>query len=101
MRLLALQPVPNQELSFTLDGSTWRIRIFRLLSRYGADVYRNDDPVTLGTCISPNWPIIPFPFQRVNGDFVLGTPNGAELDHTQFGTAQNLYFLAPDEVPDV
>jgi hypothetical protein len=101
MRLLALQALPNQELSFTLGGSTWRIRIMRLISRYGADVYRNEEVVALGIPISPNWPIIPYPYQRTHGDFILDTPGGAELDNAQFGISQNLYYLAPDEVPDV
>lgn len=101
MRLVALQAVPNQDLSFTFQGSTWRIRIMRLASRYGADVYRNEEAVCLGVPISPNWPIIPYPYQRTHGDFIIDTPNGAELDESQFGISQNLYFLTPDEVPDV
>lgn len=101
MRLLSLQALPNQELSFTFDGSSWRVRIMMLHGRFGADVYRDDEVVVLGTPICPNWPILPFPYMRGNGDFIIIGPSDVDLDYAQFGTSQQLYYFEPAEVVNV
>ena len=52
MRVVPIEPVPNQELTLNLDGVRWTLRLKVAQASMVADVLRNDDPLVLGQRIA-------------------------------------------------
>jgi hypothetical protein len=99
MRLIPLQAVPNQSLSFTLDDNRWQIRIAQAVTSMFMDITINDEVVILGTRIPGDDFIIPYPYIGLrHGNLMLTTQNERMPDWNRFGLTQQLFYWSPEEM---
>jgi hypothetical protein len=96
---IALQSVPNQAFSVTLDGSRY---LFTLKESNGimcADVTRDDVELLRGHRIVAGAPLLPYrSVQGGFGNFVLLTENDELPYYTSFGGTQQLVYLSAAEI---
>jgi hypothetical protein len=95
MYKVPLTLVPNQAISFNVDGAFWRVRIFQAINHMCADVYRASQPVILGTRCFSGIPLMPYEYMRAPkfGNFIFD----ADPDWEKFDGRVNLFYLNADE----
>lgn len=102
MRLINIEPVPNQ--SFTVNIGSHRYDIALKYPEDGFmlyDLYIDEDAVQLGQRVTQGMMFMPYRYQAVDGNFMLYIPEGEQPDYNQFGDSQLLYYLTSDEADSV
>lgn len=98
MRIVPIEPLPNQELSINVDGNRWTIRLKVARTSMFADLFLNDDPVVLGQRIAVGTPVIPYEYLATAGNFIL-IVDGEDLpDWRKFNVTQQLLYVSPGEL---
>jgi hypothetical protein len=99
MQQIQLAAVPNQSLSFTVDGNLWQITIKQAVTSMIMDVVVNDQVLISGTRIPGDDFILPYPYIGVQfGNLMLTTERNMLPDYTQFGATQQLFYWTPEEM---
>lgn len=106
MYLIPLKNTPNQELSVTIDGIFYTIRL-RYWSPDGKDgilfaqVKVGDNDWTGSTRCVPNESLIPYDYLAPNGNFYFICSDNHYPDYNKFGVEHRLVFLTSDEIENV
>lgn len=99
MQQIQLAAVPNQSLSFTVDGNLWQITVKQAVTSMVMDITINDIRVISGTRIPGDDFIIPYPYIGTQlGNLMLTTERSLLPDYTQFGSTQQLFYWTPEEM---
>ncbi len=95
MFAIPLNPVPNQTVSFNVDGAFWQLHIFQSIDFMCADVTVNGTPVISGVRCFGAIPLLPYSYMTAPsfGNLVFDSDG----DWTGFGTSCNLFYLEQDE----
>lgn len=98
MYQIPLRSVPNQQISFNLDGAYWQLAIHQSINFMIADITRNGAPVVTGQRCFGGSPLMPYAYMYMPqyGNFVFDSDG----DWTAFGAACNLYYLTSSEFAD-
>lgn len=99
MNFIELEAIPNQELSVTLDGARWTLRIQEAAGSMCADIDRDDAAVVRGARIAAGEPLIAYPYLRAGlGDFYFFQTTEGLPYYEQFEVTQYLAYLTADEI---
>lgn len=98
MREIQLQRIPNQQFTVNIGNSIWELTIKIAKKMMFADVYRDNEPIILGTVIVADNPIIPYKYLSGFGNFAILTNNGELPNWELFGITQHLVYLTPEEL---
>ena len=98
MRIIDIDPVPNQEFSVTVDGNRWDFVIKQAVSSMICDLSLNDQVILSGIRIVAGTPIIPYAYLRGQGNFLILTENDEIPYWSQFGTNQQLIYASAAEL---
>lgn len=93
MRVIPIEPVPNQELSVNIDGVRWVIRIKVAESTMVCDISHGDEAIILGARIAVGTPMIPYPYLSADGNFLFLVDNEEMPDWRKFGVSQQLVYV--------
>lgn len=98
MRIIDIDPIPNQEFSVTVDGNRWDFIIKEAVSSMICDLSMNDEVILSGARIVTGAPIIPYEYLRRHGNFIILTENDELPYWTQFGVNQQLIYASAEEL---
>lgn len=98
MRIIDIDPIPNQAFSVTVDGSRWDFVIKEAVSSMIFDLSLNDEVILSGARIVAGTPIIPYEYLRRNGNFIILTENDELPYWSQFGVNQQLIYASTEEL---
>lgn len=98
MRIIDIDPIPNQEFSVTVDGNRWDFVIKEAVSSMICDLSLNDEVILSGARIVAGTPIIPYEYLRRKGNFIILTENDELPYWTQFGVNQQLIYASAEEL---
>lgn len=98
MRIIDIDPIPNQEFSVTVDGNRWDFVIKEAVSSMICDLSLNDEVILSGARIVTGTPIIPYEYLRSQGNFIILTENDELPYWTQFGVNQQLIYASAEEL---
>lgn len=98
MRIIDIDPIPNQEFSVTVDGNRWDFVIKEAVSSMICDLSLNDEVILSGARIVAGTPIIPYEYLRRMGNFIILTENDELPYWTQFGVNQQLIYSSAEEL---
>lgn len=106
MYLIPLKNTPNQELSVTIDGIfyTIRLRYWSPDAKEGilfASVKVGENDWTGATRCVPNQSLIPYDHLATTGNFYFVCSDNAYPDYKKFGVEHRLVFLTRDEIDNV
>ena len=70
---IPLTPVPNQAISFNVDGGYWQLRIYQAIDMMYADISLNGTVLINGTRCFSGIPLIPYEYLHLPkfGNFVF------------------------------
>jgi hypothetical protein len=91
MYQIPITSVPNQSLSFNVDGAYWQLHIYQSIDNMCADVTLAGANVISGHRCLAGVPLMPYPYMHEPnyGNFVFDNI----VDWTDFGIGCNLYYL--------
>lgn len=92
---IPLNPIPNQSVSFNVDGAFWQIKVYESILFMCADVIVNGTPVMNGVRCFGGFPLLPYSYMSVPGLGNLIFDSDANWQN--FGTSCNLYYLEAAE----
>lgn len=93
MQTIPLRAMPNQSLSFTLDGNRWEVTVKQAVEIMIANVTINDDVIILGAQLLPGTPVLPYPYLMNFGNLILIVENEQLSDWRRFETDQTLVYV--------
>lgn len=93
-----LQPVANQSLTVTLEGSRYGLTLKETHGVMSLDVVRDEVELLRGHRVVAAAPLLPYRFLQDGGNFVLLTENDELPYYAQFGFTQQLVYLTAAEV---
>jgi len=93
---IPLSALPNQSISFNLDGAYWQLRVFQAVNSMCADISRDGVPIVTGVRCYGGVALMQYPhmYQPNFGNFIFDS----DADWTNFGTSCNLYYLQCGEL---
>jgi hypothetical protein len=96
MNQIPLAVVPNQSISFNVDGAYWQLRIYQTANFMCADVLINGTPVVNSVLCLGGIPLMQYAYMYAPnfGNFIFDS----DADWTNFGTSCNLYYLENSEL---
>lgn len=107
MYLIPLKNTPNQELSVTINGVFYTIRL-RYWSQNAqtegimfAQVKVGDNDWTGSTRCVPNQSLIPYGYLSTEGNFYFICSDNHYPDYKKFGVEHRLVFLSQEEIDNV
>lgn len=100
MNLIPLQSLPNQSLSTILEGVRYDISIVEASGIMSCSVTRNDVLIIENVRITAGTFIFPYEYQEA-GNFVFLNLNDDLIYYTNFGTTQNMFYLAEQDLINV
>jgi len=99
MQTIALQAIPNQQLTVVLDGILYDITLRDVGGCMAADISRAGDVVVQGKRVVAGRPILPFvSLEGEYGNFAILTQGGDLPYYDQFGATQTLIFATTAEI---
>lgn len=98
MRTIALDAIPNQELSVTLDSNRWEIIIKECNGVMCCTLTLNDTLLLSGQRIVAGSPLIPYKYMQGSGNFWLLTENDELPYYTRFGVDQQFIYASAGEI---
>lgn len=95
MYRVPLALLPNQSVSFNVDGAYWQLKLYQAANQMCADVKRNGTDIILGVRCYSGIPLMPYPHmdQPTFGNFVFD----ADVDWTDFESKCQLFYLTRAE----
>ncbi|WGN90786.1 hypothetical protein [Burkholderia phage vB_BglM_WTB] len=92
---IPLDTVPNQTVSFNVDGAFWSVRIFQAITHMCADITRSSTPIITGVRCFGGFPLMPYEYMRAPnfGNLIFD----AEPDWELFDGRCNLLYLDAGE----
>lgn len=100
-QIIPLQPIPNQEITFVLEGVRWAVTVKAAGANGNVVVSfdRNGVPVIQGTRAMSGVPLIPYEYlERGAGNFMLTTLNDDVPSWQEFGTTCQLVWTSAAEL---
>ena len=96
MNQIPLTALPNQTISFNVDGAYWQLHIYQAVNFVCADVMRDGVAITSGVRCFVGVPLLQYPSMYLPnfGNFIFD----ADVDWTNFGMSCNLYYLTQAEL---
>lgn len=93
---IPLSALPNQSISFNVDGAYWQLKLYQAVNSMCADISRDGNPIANGVRCYGGIPLMQYSYMSAPafGNFVFD----ADADWTNFGTECNLYYLAMSEM---
>ncbi len=95
MYQIPLTTVPNQSISFSVDGAFWTIHLYQSILFMCADISINGTPVATAVRCFGGIPLIQYSYmyEPLYGNFIFDTDG----DWTNFDGSCNLYYLESTE----
>lgn len=92
---IPLTSIPNQSISFNMDGAYWEVHVFQAIERMYIDITRNSQVVIQGSRCLGGIPLMPYRYMYAPlfGNFIFDS----DADWTKFGNSCNLFYLTADE----
>lgn len=100
-QIIPLQPIPNQEVTFVVDGVRWAVTVKAAGANGNVVVNfeRNGVVVIQGTRAMSGVPLIPYQYLEGSaGNFMLTTYNDAVPSWQEFGTTCQLVWTSAEEL---
>lgn len=96
MYQVPITALPNQNISFNVDGAYWQIHVYQSVLHMCIDVARNGTPVASGVRCFVGIPVLQYEYMYLPnfGNFVFDS----DVDWTNFGVSCNLYYLQQNEL---
>lgn len=106
MYIIPLKQTPNQELSVTIDGIFYTIRLRSWTSAGGesiifSSVKIGDNEWIGATRCVPNQALIPYQYLSSQGNFYFICTDKAYPDYKKFGVEHRLVFLDNKEIAEI
>jgi len=99
MQTIALQAIPNQQLTVVLDSVLYDITIRDVGGCMAADITRAGEVLVQGCRIVAGYPILPYvSLEGEYGNFAILTQSGDLPYYDQFGATQTLIFATAEEI---
>jgi len=98
MRTIPISPIPNQQLSVTLDGNRWVLTLKEANGVMCCDVVLNEVTLLSGQRVVAGSPIIPYRYLQTSGNFWILTENDDYPEYTQFGDGQILVYMSVADI---
>lgn len=95
--LIPLRPVPNQELSTTLDGVRFILRFNALDEAMAVTITVGGEILLIGQRVVSGVPLIPYRYLE-SGNFIFVSDNTDIPFYTDFGLTQNLLYYTAEEL---
>lgn len=97
---VTLAPIPNQNLTITIDGARFNftIKCFDNIATYSISI--NDKEILSNFRFIDRQLCIPYNHLSEFGNFYLYT-NGEDIDYLKFNKSQFLYYLTNEEVAEL
>lgn len=88
---IPLDSVPNQNVSFNVDGAYWQLHVYAAIEHMCVDVYRNGTLLIQGIRCFGGIPLVPYDYlMNGYGNFIFDS----EVDFVNFNnTGCNLYYM--------
>ncbi|AFO10481.1 hypothetical protein [Escherichia phage ECML-117] len=98
MYQIPLDSVPNQNISFNVDGAYWQLHIFAAIEHMCADVYRNGELLIQGVRCFGGVPMVPYKYLMIGyGNFIFDSVP----DYENFNSGGcNLYYMSESELAE-
>lgn len=99
MKLIPLQPIPNQSFTSNIGGFRYDFAIKTIQPGVMAyDLSIDQAPVVQGFRIENGALLLPYIHMEKGGNFIFLIPDDQTADYQQFGSSQNLYYLSAEEL---
>lgn len=95
MRIVTVEPIPNQALTVVLDDAFWELRLVTCKGALAVSIKRNNETLVDGARAVAGELIIQQKGRSRFGNFAILTNNGDLVDYSQFGVSQFLAFITP------
>lgn len=95
---IAIQPLPNQTLSVTLNGSSFDISIVETNGVMCASIANNQETLIQNSRITASTFLLPYLYEEENGNFLILNMNEQLIYYTNFGATQNLQWFSPADL---
>ena len=93
MRIITLEPIPNQSLTVVLDNALWELKAVTCKGSLAVTIKRNNQTIIDGARAVAGELIIQDKHRGFFGNFVIITSNGDLVDYQKFGVSQFLAFV--------
>jgi hypothetical protein len=100
MRIVPVDPLPNQAVNFVIDENFWQLRVSTRKQTVLMDVKKNGDEIVLGARCVAGAPIIMPASLSPGAGFAFITQAGELVDYTKFGVSQFLFYFDATDFPD-
>ena len=98
MKTIALQAVPRQKFSVTLDGIQYAITLVAVGNAMVATIAVGGENVVSGVRCMPGQPVIPYGYlEGDGGNFIFLTTEGDLPWYERFGVDQSLVYITTAE----
>lgn len=101
MRIVDIDPVPNQSFSLTIDGNRWDFVIKQAVSSMIFDLSLNDLTILSGQRIVSGSPLIPYSYLSGRGNFIMLTDADEIPYWDKFGVTQQLIYASAEEIEEL
>jgi hypothetical protein len=95
MEIIPLNPVPNQKVSFNVDGAFWQLKLYGSIVNMCADISLNGTLLISGVRCFVGTPLLPYGYLQSPsfGNFIFNS----DVDWRGFGDVCQLYYLEQSE----
>jgi hypothetical protein len=95
MYQIPITAVPNQAISFNVDGAYWQLHIYQSITHMCVDIIQSGATIISGHRCFVGIPLMPYAYMNEPnfGNFLFD----GIVDWTEFGSGCNLYYLTADE----
>jgi hypothetical protein len=97
MRLINIDPIPNQSFSVQLDENLWNFSLKYCGSIMAADISLNNEILLQGSRVIAGGLLLPYKYQEA-GNFLILTANDELPNYLQFGNTQFLIYITQLEL---
>ncbi len=101
MRIINIDPVPNESFSVTINGDRWDFILKQATNSMTCTLSLNNEEILSGQRIVAGTPIIPYAYLSGRGNFVILTENDQLPEWEEFGNSQLLIYASPSEIDSV
>lgn len=98
MYIVELEKVPNQELTFIVGDSAFRVQLRTIQKMTFMTVFLNEQPLIYSQLCTPNNFVNLYNYISAGGKFYFRCVDDEYPYYTKFGETQNLIFYTEDEL---
>lgn len=95
---ITLEPIPNQTLTFQIDGHFYAVEIKACQDMMYASVTRDNVLISSGSRCVAGGLLLPYQYQDDGGNLVITTDEGDAPWYDQFGVTQFLIYYTAAEL---